>query len=39
MFLLHFDEAAKRGLLAESLDDLPKYTSIPPKDNSGTDES
>ena len=29
MFLLHFDEAAKRGLLPESLLDLPQYNSMP----------
>ena len=28
-FLIHFEEVIKRGLLPESLDDLPKYNEIP----------
>ncbi|MCL2306494.1 MAG: DUF5664 domain-containing protein, partial [Planctomycetaceae bacterium] len=28
-FLIHLEEVIKRGLLPESLDDLPKYNEIP----------
>ena len=28
MFLLHYDEAVKRGLMPESIIDLPKYTKV-----------
>ena len=38
-FLMHYDTMIERGVLPASLNDLPKYNTIPPKNAGGNGES